>query len=441
MSAIHREIQEHLREELVRSLGRHRFRLWFRDARVADVGAESLTLAVPTDVHRTWLECTYGPVLRDAVEHVLGPGVGIRVEVREAEGELRRIRERLPQGPAEWQAALERHAAAPSFDGFVVAPSRRFPLLLLQQLAQGGEVAGGAPLYLCGPEGSGKSHLLRAFEADVGRRRPGECLHLSARRFTQRYVTALRARDVGALRAFETDLANRRFVLIDDVDELVTRPATQAELARLLDDPGATRFVLAGRAPPSALDGLSQRLRSRLSSGVLLALERPGPEERRALLLERARATGFTLPEDVLDAVVARSTTLAAAVQQVDRWAVASRCLGEPLGARWLDEVAPGLAASTREDVVRRAKDAVARHFAIDRDLLDRPTKARHAAFPRRVAIYLVYRACPLPLSDLGASFGLRSHSSVSRAVTEMREARLKDPSLEQTLDGLLASL
>jgi chromosomal replication initiation ATPase DnaA len=174
---------------------------------------------------------------------------------------------------------------------------------------------------------------------------------------------------------------------------------------------------------------------------VLLALDRPGPEETKTLLSERARATGFALPEDVRDAILARSATLATAVQQVDRWAVASRALGEPLAARWLEEVAPGLAATTREDVVRRAKDAVARHFAIDRGLLDRPTKARHAAFPRRVAIYLVYRACPLPLSDLGAAFGLRSHSSVSRAVNEMREARLQDPSLEQTLDGLLAAL
>ena len=102
---------------------------------------------------------------------------------------------------------------------------------------------------------------------------------------------------------------------------------------------------------------------------------------------------------------------------------------------------APSVAATAREEVIRRAKDLVARQFGIARSLLDRPTKVRRAAFPRRVAMYLVYRACALPLARLGAAFGLRSHSSVSRAIREIRTLRERDPEVEQLVDGLLARI
>ena len=91
--------------------------------------------------------------------------------------------------------------------------------------------------------------------------------------------------------------------------------------------------------------------------------------------------------------------------------------------------------------MIRRAKEVVAHHFGIARPLLDLPTKVRSARFPRRMAMYLVYRACALPLTELGAAFGLRSHSSVSRAIREMRELRSSDAGVEQLVDGLLARI
>ena len=80
-------------------------------------------------------------------------------------------------------------------------------------------------------------------------------------------------------------------------------------------------------------------------------------------------------------------------------------------------------------------------HYGIPARDLDCATEARRAAVPRRVAMYLVYRATALPLAEIGQSFGLKSHSSVCRAIRQMREERERDPSLEQVLDGLLARM
>ena len=442
-NATHAAIEDGLRAELIEAVGRHRYRLWFRDLAVADVDGERIVLDVPTEVHRTWMEVTFGDVLRAACERVLGPGVGIEVRTSAAQAERGALRDRLPQRAADWEEALARRRPAPTFEAFVASPGARFAPLLLERLGRDGAAGTRGPFVLVGPQASGKSHLLRALEGVVARRAPGSVVALDAGALTQRYVAAVRARDVDALKAFEMSLASRDLVLLDDVDHLADRSATQEELVRLLDRAaalGRPTWVLALREGPQTLQGLSDRLRCRLLSGLVATL-RPvhGGEETVEVLTRRAAGFGVELPQDVARAIQRRASSLVGALGILDRWAVASALLGAPLDVSWLDEVAPGVALTPSEEVVRRVKDVVARHFGLDHGLLERPTKMRTAAFPRRVAMYLVYRACALPLGRLGQAFGLRSHSSVSRAVQEVRDLRERDASVEQLLDGLLA--
>lgn len=443
MSALYREINDGLREELVQSLGRHRFRLWFRDTTVTDVSANGLTLAVPTDVHRTWLQFTFGDVLRQACENVLGPGVNLSLEVSAEQERRRLLRDQLPQRAEEWDQLLEQRAPKPSLENFVARPSGRFPLMLARQLLEGGGARSASSLYVYGECGAGKTHLLQGLTNDMARRQPGAALYMTARLFTQRFVTALRAREVDALRAFELDLEQRKLVLIDDIDELASREATQHEIVTLLERCTGTdtRFVFAGRSHPREIGGLSPRLRSRMLGGVVLSMPVPNSEALGEILADRASRTGMALPDEVRTAILDRTASVRGAIEILDRWAVASSEIGRPLDIAWLEELAPSVSATAREEVIRRAKDLVSSHFGIRRDLLDHPTKVRSARFPRRVAMYLVYRACALPLVELGNAFGLRSHSSVSRAIREMRRLRADDAGVEQLVDGLLARI
>ena len=443
MNSVYRDINDGLREELLQSLGRHKFRLWFRDTTVVDVGERGLTLAVPTDVHRTWLQFTFGDELQDACESVLGEGVQVRLQVSEEQERRRALRERLPQRAEAWDELLARRCPEPTLENYVARSAARFPVMILKQLLDGGTANGAACICLHGPRGSGKTHLLRALLGDSLRRRPGAAVHLTAKRFTQRYVMALRAKEMDGIRAFEVDLCSRRLVLIDDFDQLAGRKATQRELVRIMECAGGseTRFVLAGRGHPRELEDLSPRLRSRLLGGIVLALPAPDGEDLRGILEGRSRGIGVAPEPEVLTAILERTSSVHGAVEIMDRWAAASAEVGRPMSPEWLEELAPSVAATAREEVIRRAKDLVASHFGITRSLLDQPTKLQSARFPRRVAMYLVYRACALPLSELGAAFGLRSHSSVSRAIRELRELRTHDAGVEQLIDGLLSRI
>ncbi len=444
MSAALEAIEEGLREEILREVGRGRYRLWFRDAAVQGVGERGVTLAVPSEVHRTWLQYTYGDLLRRAAAHVLGDGAAVELVVCAAQGRVRALRESLPTRGVEWERLLESRRPKPTLSSFVADGGDRFAPLLLAQLVHGHGAVDPPAIYLYGAPGTGKTHLLTAVTDAIEAKSPGAAAYLTARRFTSRYAAAVRSHELGAVRAFEIDLSHRRVILVDDVGRLASRAATQAALVRLRERAVGTRtrIVLAGPRHPRDLEGFSSTLVSWLSSGVVLRLAVPDRARLVAILAARGRAYGQGAPaEDVVDQVLQRTGSVHGAVALVDRWGAASAELGRPLEAEWLGEIGPAVAQTAREEVVRRAKAAVAGHYGVAPRVLDAPTKARSAALPRRVAMYLVYRAAALPLKELGLAFGLKSHSSASRAIREIRAERERDPSLEQVIDALLARM
>lgn len=444
MSEALRPIQDELREELVREVGRSRFRLWFRDTVVEDVDESSVTIAVPTEVHRTWLQYTYGDVLTRAVGTVLGDGVDVHLEVSRAQGIRREMRDRLPARNQDWAALLDRRRPQPRLESFVCGSGERFPPMLLAQLVHGNGTVNPPAVYLYGEHGTGKTHLLAGLQAASDALGPGDAVYLTSRRFTSRFVSALRAKEMDALRAFEVDLCHRRIVLIDDVNSLAGRTATQAALVRLRERAHGTRtrFVFTSSRHPRELEDVSPRLRSWFMGGVLLRLKTPDRGWLDQILVQRAQSYGLgDVEQNVLDWVHERTSSIHGAVEVMDRWGAASAEMGRPLGVEWLPEIAPSVTATARQEIIRRAKEAVSSHYGIAPHLLNAPTKVRSAALPRRVAMYLVYRAAALPLKELGAAFGLKSHSSVSRAIRQIREEREGDPALEHVVDGLLARM
>jgi chromosomal replication initiator protein len=444
VSDLHAHVLRAASEVLEEELGRPRHQLWFRDVAVEEVTEGQVVLGVPTEVHRTWLAYTYGDVLSRAFAHAMGEGVAVTLRVSERLEARRRMRDRLPADERAWEALLSERRPRPSFAGYVHDDEpQRFVLRLLQTVVHGNFDP--ASVYLYGDASSGKTHLLEALRAAAEAASPGSCALLSGRQFATRYVAALRTRDRDTVRGFEEGLLSRRIVLVDGIDDLEGKPATQHVLETLLGkaDGRGIRFVLSARRPPRELAGVSDRLCSRLLGGLVHRLTAPTRERLERILSTRAAQAGApALPPEVSAAILERAPEPLAAIELVDRWSAVSWREGAALGPEWLAEMAPpSRGPGARGSLVARAKELVSEHYGVRLPALERATRAPEEAAARRVAVYLVFRAAALPLAQVGKAFGLRSHSSVSRAIQAVRRQREAEPAFEATLEGLLARL
>lgn len=438
-----REIDAAWKADVRREIGASKFRAWFRDTAVQSLSGRSVVLAVPTRVHETWIAFTYGALLRRAFGAILGEGVEVELAISEVHAGARAVRERLPHDEAGWRSLVLKSRRAPTLEGFVPEGGNGFVVRLLEQMLHGNSAASPPSVMLCGEAGAGKTHLLRALAGAFEGRAPGSALYTPVRRLAERHVAAIRTRDLGAVQALEADLDGRKLLLVDDVDDLATKPQTQRVLERWFERAGTTarRFVAAGRTHPRELDGLSPRLRSRLLSGLVHRLTVPSPALRRRILVERGARAGVRPPDAVVDAVLAREPSVAGAVALFDRWVAVSVRESRPAPVEWLAEMAAPASSTPVDEVVRRAKDVVATYYGTARSVLERATKHPTTVEARRVALYLAHRASAAPLGTLAAAFGWKSHSTAGRAVADVQARREVDPGFEALVDGLLASL
>lgn len=220
---------------------------------------------------------------------------------------------------------------AASFESYHAGPNAEL-VAALRALARG---AGPPLLFLFGPVGSGKSHLLQALTREAAHDRA--CAYLPLARFGA-------ADAAEALEGFEqADL-----VCVDDVDALAAAPAGALALLRLLDQlrAGGARCVLAATAPPERLGLTLSDLRTRLSAAALYGMRPLTDADREALLLERARARGLELPGDAARALLARlprdAGSLVAALDRLDRdLLTAQRRLTLAFVQQWLRDHPP----------------------------------------------------------------------------------------------------
>ena len=348
VSATHRAIQEEIREELVREVGRNRYRLWFRDTEVLGVDEHAVTFAVPTEVHRTWLEYTYGDELRRAVTQVLGDGVDVQLRGQPPRACKREVRDRLPTTPAGLGGPAR---GAPAACPRSRASSATGPSASRRCCSRSSSTATARsirpPSTSTARRARARPHLLRGAGArGRGLRARGRSLYLTSRRFTSLYVSALRA--TGARRG--PRVRGRRRAPAARADRRrASAGRTQGDAARARS-PAREGRGDARRASSSRRGRTPQELERISRAAALVAHGRrdaqaEAPDRDGLARILEARGLAYGAAGGADGGARPRSSTARArcsgAVDVLDRWAAASAELGRPLEAEWLEEIAP----------------------------------------------------------------------------------------------------
>ncbi|HEY8467554.1 MAG TPA: chromosomal replication initiator protein DnaA [Solirubrobacterales bacterium] len=428
---------QEVREALRRGMPAATFRQWIEPLEPVTRVDGALYVTGPKRV-RTWVDRRYRAQIEDAMRRVdpeLGP---LFLVDRESEATQAPERELTPM-PIDPKHTFER---------FVIGPGNRFAHAAALAVA---ELPGEAynPLFLHGPPGLGKTHLMGAIARYLREHHPTLKVHYTtAERFTSEFVATLRT---DGPERFKERYRSLDALLIDDVQVLEGKPRTEEEFVHTFNALYAAgkQIVLSSDRPPSALSRIEQRLRDRFQWGLTVEIEPPDLRTRVALLWRFASDAVDQLPDpqvlrEIASAAPGNVRGLEGALTRV--LAMAS-IFGEPL-ERGVVERAFGGAKATRGGApasitapsVQAIQDAVCSVLGISREELLSPRRTPRVARARQLAMYLCRELTPLSLAQIAREFD-RDHSTVLHAIRAV-ESRLEPGSqIHEDVDRIRGEL
>lgn len=345
------------------------------------------------------------------------------------------VAEPLPASPVVVDARLR-------FDSFVVGPSNRLARNAAMQVA-GAETPQFNPLYLRSETGQGKTHLLNAIAAaTLARKADARIILMSAEKFMVEFVSAMRAND---MMAFKARLRAADLLLVDDLQFVIGKDSTQLELLHTFDEvmTSGGRLVVAADRLPHRLDGIDQRLLSRLAGGLVADIDPPDRDLRCAILDQRVATLGVDVAPSVLDWIADHFPRNVRELEGALNKLVAYAALtDEPITVeqaemRLAETVRGSRARITIEDIQR----AVCAHYRLDRSEMASQRRARAVARPRQVAMYLAKELTPRSFPEIGRRFGGRDHSTVIHAVRTIETLRTSDADLDTDIRRIRRAL
>ena len=434
-----------IRGQLQAEYGDGIFKSWLKPMSLVDKGAQGIAIQLPTRFMRDRVQGSYGERIR-MLWFEADPALS------EVGFEVKPLLQGAPAQPAQRPAPAGNGSlddfATPfqsflTFENFITGESNALAHGLCLGVADG-NVRPSGPLYLFGGVGLGKTHLMQALALRLRRDRPDRpVLYFSSDDFRQHYIDAVNARRVAE---FKSRVRSFDVLMIDDVHLLSRNSGTQDELLHTINAFASRSrlMVISGNASPVGLEGIDERIRSRLSTGVsapILPLETDYPL-RLAFLERKAFETTLPAPQEVLVFLAERIASNMRVLQgAMNRLESHYRQFGGEISVDRAEKVLVDLLpVNDRTPTVEAIKKLVCDRYNVRPAEMDSPRRARAVARPRQVAMYLAKQLTSLSLPDIGRKFG-RDHSTVLYGVRKIEKLMEDDKALEEEVEALRRKL
>jgi chromosomal replication initiator protein len=431
LAAIWRRAQEELRASVSEST----YQLWFEQLRPVSSRGPILFLTGPRHVLR-WVGKRYPELIRAALS--------------KSESGLREFDLVTPDDPVARStpadsAATARVALNPAytFERFVIGPGSQFAHAAALAVAEApGEAYN--PLFLHGPPGLGKTHLLGAIANYLHHHNPELTVHYTtAETFTNEFVSSLQGTGI---EEFKRRYRRADVLLIDDVQFLQGKARTADEFFHTFNalyEAGAQLVLTADRLP-AELSALAERLRDRFEWGLTIALEPPDLPTRLVFLGNLARERSEQVTPEALRAIASRAiSNLRLLEGALTRILALGSLTSSAITPEAVDRAlpAPGATATTAKPEITHIQKAVANRLEVPVERLLSPSRVAPIARARQLAMYLSRELTDLSLPEIAAAFNRRDHTTVMHAIRKVESRALEDAALTRTIEQLSSEL
>ena len=467
MSAELEHIWSRVQAELALAVDEPTYRIWLAPLHPVQLAGEHLLVEAPPHTCG-WIHDRFGRVIQASAELILGPHAAVELVPsppaprRSQTAAVKPGRRHAPTraertGDVRGRTTGTIDLPAPSgalgnpkltFDQFVIGDSNRLAHAAALTVAELPAQAYN-PLFICGPPGVGKTHLLSAIASLLLSHSPGLTVRCTTgEAFTNEFLGALGGKHT---EDFKARFRHIDVLLMDDVQFLERKTRTEEEFFHTFNalHDGGRQIVVSSDRPPRDLQALEDRLRERFEAGLVADIKPPDLTTRLTILRKRAQHDRVELADDDALGVIAEriDTNVRALEGALIRVVAFSSLTGRPLTGGLAAEVLDGLyphrqapSLATRRSI-GEIQAAVGEHFGLSPEELLSSSRTQRVAWPRQLAMYLARELTGESLPAIGRHFGGRDHTTVLHAWRRTAARIASDDESHRTVEALCTSL
>lgn len=427
----------------------------------------NLTLMVPSDFYKEYIEDNYLTLLSAALKKYIGKGVKLWYSVMENKpaGKAQpitvnmkgkstptpKMQESFPQKfsgnivnpfvvPGIKKVNIDSNLKADfSFDNYIEGESNKFACTVAKSIAKRPGATAFNPLFLHGGYGVGKTHLGHAVGLEVKNQFPDKIVvYLSSEKFIQQFVAAARAKN-------QTEFANFYqmvdVLIIDDIQFLSGKAATQDSFFHIFDylhQNGKQIILTSDRAPVHVMD-IQERIVSRFKWGLTAEIKAPDFDTRKTIIVDKLSRDGIHLADDMLDYLATEvNSSVRDLIGVINSVIAYSTVYKSDLSLELLKETISKI-ASTKKKVINipYIQDVVCEYFGIKLDQLLSKTRKREIALPRQLAMYFSKEYTNSTFAKIGEEMGGKDHSTVMYACETIKDVSKIDKEVKKYVKEL----
>ena len=400
---------------------------FFDQSYILEINEQKLTVYAPSEFCKEFIERRCLGYIRDAVRELTGQDFDVNVICEEEMAEFQKSRE---------NTGKPRFNPQFTFDSFVVGPSNRFAYNAALAVTDKPATAYN-PLFIYGPSGLGKTHLLYAIANRIQQNYPDfNIVYISSEQFTNELIIALREhRNV----EFRKKYRNADLLLMDDIQFIGGKASTEEEFFHTFNElfEGRKQIVVTSDRPPNEISLLADRLRTRFEGGLICDIIPPDYETRMAIIQNKANSLGMDLPDDICNYIAENITNNVRSLEGTVNIIKAYHELnGMPLDLSNVSRAIKDMYMDAGHNLPTPALiiGEVSRYYSVEENLLRGRLKSNNVVMPRQIAMYLIRDLTHQSYKTIGREFG-RDHTTVISSLQKVEALIAKND--KETLDNL----
>lgn len=424
-------------EELEKLYSSATVSLWFKPMRVVAVDVSCITVSLPEN-RKAFVESSYHNVLQEVYSRVIGCDIELKLITDEEEAEMsREFTEKVDS------AYKMRFNPEYTFENFVVGKSN--------QLAQSASLAVANhpaelnnPLFLYGPSGLGKTHLLFSIVNEIRKNHPNfNILYVTGEEFTNELIESLSLKKP---MAFREKYRNVDVLLVDDIQFIAGKMSVQEEFFHTFDTlfKMNKQIILASDCAPKDINNLEDRLKSRFVMGLVADIQPPDLELRVAIFKRKAIDFNYDMDLDVLYYLAKNITTNIRQIEGALKKLKAHTLItGENCDVYVAKKVLNEFFANenSKESVIERVFSFAEKRYGVKREEIVGHRRSSDIISARHYAIYLIRHTTNLSQTSIAKLFNKKDHTTVINSISFIEKKMDNEPAFAREIESAIAEL